>query len=108
MTFHLFEVSWEVCNKVGGIHTVVSTKASTLVRRLADEYVCVGPWLLNNPESDRAFEESPGFEAFTESCRELGVPCIPVLDPVIHTLAAYFGVTIRGRRERSAALPMLW
>ena len=22
---YLFEVSWEVCNKVGGIHTVVST-----------------------------------------------------------------------------------
>ena len=24
---YLFEVSWEVCNKIGGIHTVVSTKA---------------------------------------------------------------------------------
>lgn len=23
---YLFEVSWEVCNKVGGIHTVISTK----------------------------------------------------------------------------------
>lgn len=70
----LFEVSWEVCNKVGGIHTVMSTKAKTLVERLGDDYVCVGPWLLNNPESDRAFEESPGFEAFAESCRALGVP----------------------------------
>jgi hypothetical protein len=27
---YLFETSWEVCNKVGGIHTVVSTKAKTL------------------------------------------------------------------------------
>ena len=26
---YLFEVSWEVCNKIGGIHTVVSTKAQT-------------------------------------------------------------------------------
>lgn len=25
---YLFEVSWEVCNKVGGIHTVISTKPS--------------------------------------------------------------------------------
>jgi phosphorylase/glycogen(starch) synthase len=36
--------------------------------------VCVGPWLLNNPESDRSFEETPGFEEFAESCRALGVP----------------------------------
>jgi phosphorylase/glycogen(starch) synthase len=72
--YTLFEVSWEVCNKVGGIHTVVSTKAATLVREFGDDYVCIGPWLLNNPESDRAFEESGGFEAFTESCRALGVP----------------------------------
>ena len=39
----LFEVSWEVCNKVGGIHTVVSTKAKTLVREFGDDYVAVGP-----------------------------------------------------------------
>ncbi|MEJ2027610.1 MAG: kinase/pyrophosphorylase [Limibacillus sp.] len=39
-----------------------------------------------------------------EGCRELGVPCIPVLDPVIHTLAAYFGVTIRGRPGLQHAL----
>ena len=30
-------------------------------------------------------------------CRKLGVPCIPVLDPVIHGLAAYFNVEISGR-----------
>ena len=27
----LFETSWEICNKVGGIHTVISTKALNLV-----------------------------------------------------------------------------
>ena len=31
---YIFEVSWEVCNKVGGIHTVVSTKAKTLCGKL--------------------------------------------------------------------------
>ncbi len=40
---YLFEVSWEVCNKVGGIHTVVSTKASTVGRKLGDKYILVGP-----------------------------------------------------------------
>ncbi|WP_455373892.1 pyruvate, water dikinase regulatory protein [Limibacillus halophilus] len=39
-----------------------------------------------------------------DGCRELGVPCIPVLDPIIHTLAAYFGVTIRGRPGLQHAL----
>ncbi len=32
-----------------------------------------------------------------ECCRQLGVPCIPVLDPVIHALAAYFDVGIFGK-----------
>src|SRR3546814_14144680 len=29
-------------------------------------------------------------------CTALSLPCIPVLDPVIHALAHYFGVEIRG------------
>ena len=28
----LFETSWEICNKVGGIHTVISTKALNIVK----------------------------------------------------------------------------
>jgi regulator of PEP synthase PpsR (kinase-PPPase family) len=32
-----------------------------------------------------------------DGCRQAGVPCIPVLDPVIHALAAYFGVAISGQ-----------
>ena len=40
----LFEVSWEVCNKVGGIHTVLSTKAKTVLEKYGDEYVTLGPW----------------------------------------------------------------
>ncbi|EKC60141.1 Glycogen synthase, partial [human gut metagenome] len=39
----LFEVSWEVCNKVGGIHTVISTKAQTVTRKFGDRYMTVGP-----------------------------------------------------------------
>ena len=30
----LFEVSWEVCNKVGGIYAVLSTKAKTLQKQM--------------------------------------------------------------------------
>ena len=71
-TSALFEVSWEVCNKVGGIHTVVSTKAKTLVARYGDDYVAVGPWLLSGGNDQ--FDDEPGFTEFAESCRDLGVP----------------------------------
>ena len=40
---YLFEVSWEVCNKVGGIHTVISTKAQTATWKFADRYILIGP-----------------------------------------------------------------
>ena len=33
---YLFEVSWEVCNKVGGIHTVITSKAPHAVREYGD------------------------------------------------------------------------
>ena len=72
--YTLFEVSWEVCNKVGGIHTVVSTKAKTLVGKLGDDYVCIGPWMLSGGQAPQAFEEEQGFADFCERCRALGVP----------------------------------
>lgn len=72
--FQLFELSWEVCNKVGGIHTVLSSKALTAVERYGDDYVTVGPQLLGGAGAQVPFDEEPGFEAFAESCRALGVP----------------------------------
>ena len=40
---YLFESSWEVCNKVGGIYTVLSTKAHTLRQLLNDQVIFIGP-----------------------------------------------------------------
>lgn len=47
----LFETSWEVCNKVGGIYAVLSTKAKTLQRRYKDNLIFIGPdlWSAENP-----------------------------------------------------------
>lgn len=47
----LFETSWEVCNKVGGIYTVLSTKAKTLQKYYKDKVVFIGPdvWTEDNP-----------------------------------------------------------
>ena len=40
---YIFEVSWEVCNKVGGIYTVLSTKAKTLQKQYKDRIIFIGP-----------------------------------------------------------------
>ena len=40
---YIFECSWEVCNKVGGIYTVLSTKACTLQNQFADQAIYIGP-----------------------------------------------------------------
>lgn len=47
----LFETSWEVCNKVGGIYAVLSTKAKTLHQRYKDNLIFIGPdiWTEDNP-----------------------------------------------------------
>ncbi|MDE6113952.1 MAG: glycogen/starch synthase [Muribaculum sp.] len=39
----LFETSWEVCNKIGGIYTVLSTKAKTLQKLYKDKVIFIGP-----------------------------------------------------------------
>ena len=48
---YLFEVSWEVCNLVGGIYTVLSTKAKTLQQINKDKNVFIGPDLWKEKES---------------------------------------------------------
>ena len=40
---YIFESSWEVCNKVGGIYTVLSTRAKTLQDRMQDRIIFIGP-----------------------------------------------------------------
>ncbi|MBS1687997.1 MAG: alpha-glucan family phosphorylase [Bacteroidetes bacterium] len=40
---YLFEVSWEVCNKVGGIYTVLATKAQTIEKEWHERLIMVGP-----------------------------------------------------------------
>ncbi|MFT4244672.1 MAG: glycogen/starch synthase [Candidatus Woesearchaeota archaeon] len=39
----LFEISWEVSNLVGGIHTVLTSKINQ-AKEYADEYYCIGPY----------------------------------------------------------------
>ena len=51
---YIFETSWEVCNKVGGIYTVLSTKALSIVNDYKDNYIVIGPdiWMGNTPNPE--------------------------------------------------------
>ena len=42
---YIFETSWEVCNRVGGIYTVLSTKAASMRREYGDKVIFFGPEL---------------------------------------------------------------
>lgn len=53
-TRYIFEASWEVCNKVGGIYTVLSTKAKSLKNLYKDNIIFIGPdvWTNEKPSAD--------------------------------------------------------
>ncbi len=54
----IFEISWEVCNKVGGIYTVLSTKAKTLCEQFQDQVIFIGPDF-GKENTSTSFKESP-------------------------------------------------
>lgn len=54
---YLFEVSWEVANKVGGIYTVLESKSALIKDKYGDKYLLVGPYLAGKSESQ--FIENP-------------------------------------------------
>lgn len=56
---YVFESSWEVCNKVGGIYTVLSSRAKTLVELLGqDRLIFIGPDFGENINADLFSEDS--------------------------------------------------
>lgn len=69
----LFEVAWEVCNKVGGIHTVVSTKALQACEQFGENYYLFGPDL----GQKNGFEETqePAWETLERIAKVNGLKC---------------------------------
>ena len=56
---YLFEVSWEVCNKVGGIHTVIATKALHMSREMENRHILIGPDVWRETKQNPEFIEDP-------------------------------------------------
>uniref|UniRef100_A0A8U7MEJ7 Glycogen [starch] synthase n=1 Tax=Corvus moneduloides TaxID=1196302 RepID=A0A8U7MEJ7_CORMO len=55
----LFEISWEVTNKVGGIYTVIQTKAKTTADEWGENYFLIGPYFEQNVKTQVEFCEPP-------------------------------------------------
>lgn len=53
----LMETSWEVCNKIGGIYTVLSTKARVLQAKYGDRLIFIGPDVWTEENSSPYFVE---------------------------------------------------
>jgi len=58
---YIFESSWEVCNKVGGIYTVLSTRAKTLQDMMKDRVIFIGPDFWKENESPYFCEDKALF-----------------------------------------------
>lgn len=54
---YVFQTSWEVCNKIGGIYTVLSTQAKSLHDIHGDNLIYVGPYFENG--GNLWFKEDP-------------------------------------------------
>jgi glycogen(starch) synthase len=71
----VFEASWEVCNKVGGIYTVVKSKAS-LMNNHYPNYFLIGPYFERNAETDFVEEQYPhGFGEVFDELKKEGIVC---------------------------------
>jgi len=73
MPDYIFESSWEVCNKVGGIYTVLSTRAKTLQEVLQDKIIFIGPDFWKESESPYFKEDQSLFADWQSEAKKQGL-----------------------------------
>ena len=66
---YIFEASWEVCNKVGGIYTVLSTRAKTLQDKFHDKVIFIGPDFWRDKENPLFIESDNLCRAWKEHAK---------------------------------------
>ena len=70
---YIFESSWEVCNKVGGIYTVLSSRAKTLQEEMKDHIIFIGPDFWKESESPYFKEDKSLFAEWQWEAKEQGL-----------------------------------
>ena len=88
----IFESSWEVCNKMGGIYTVLSTRAKTLQEQFPDKLLFIGPDVWKEKENPLFLEDASLWRPWTKMAAETGLrvrtgrwdipgkPCVVLVD----------------------------
>ncbi|NDW08836.1 glycogen/starch synthase [Dysgonomonas sp. 520] len=66
----VFETSWEVCNKVGGIYTVLSSKAKTMQTIYNENVLFIGPDIWDNTKSPWFREDKNLLPEWVEHARK--------------------------------------
>ena len=69
----IFESSWEVCNKVGGIYTVLSTRAKTMQDVLNDKVIFIGPDFWKEKENPLFTEDKTLWSQWIEKSKSEGL-----------------------------------
>ena len=84
---YIFESSWEVCNKVGGIYTVLSTRAKGLQDTLTDRIIFIGPDVWREVSSPYFIEDTTLLADWKKQAADEGlkvrvgrwnIPCKPI------------------------------
>ena len=70
---YIFESSWEVCNKVGGIYAVLSTRANTLQKVMNDRIIFIGPDCWHDKENIYFNEDNTIYTDWREKATEEGL-----------------------------------
>jgi len=65
----LFEISWEVANKSGGIYTVIRSKVPVTVEEYGERYCCIGPYVSHAAAVE--FEERPPPKPYAEAAQRM-------------------------------------
>ena len=88
----IFESSWEVCNKMGGIYTVLSTRAKTLQEQFPDKLMFIGPDVWQGKENPLFLEDATMWQPWVKMAAESGLhvrtgrwnipgkPCVVLVD----------------------------
>lgn len=70
----IIESSWEVCNKVGGVHTVLKTKANAIVDEMGNNLIMIGPDVYRDSANHPEFTEEPElFASWQRAARQQGL-----------------------------------
>ena len=72
----ILEGSWEVCNKVGGIYTVVSSKSYHMVEKHKRNFITVGPYFSDKAATEFVPQNPPDYiKTAIENLQSKGVIC---------------------------------